>query len=77
MELTTKQQRVYNWIVIFIKDKEHPPTIDEIRKGLNYKSSWGIQHLLACLRSKNFIDWSDNKSRTIKIIPNAYADACK
>jgi repressor LexA len=76
MELTIEQRRVYDWIVNFIKEKEYSPAIDEIREGLNYKSPCAVQKLLCHLQNKKFIDWSDNKARTIKIIPNAYFDAC-
>ncbi len=66
--LTSAQQRVYNWIVDYIKRMNMSPTLAEIAEGLGYRHvSSMIVHLTA-LTKKGFIKRHPNIARGIELI---------
>ncbi len=68
MELTKAQQELYDWLVDYIRDNQHAPSIRQMMQAMNLKSPAPIQSRLEHLRNKGFIEWAEGKARTIKIL---------
>jgi repressor LexA len=68
MELTKAQQELYNWLVEYIRDNQHAPSIRQMMLAMSLKSPAPIQSRLEHLRNKGFIEWAEGKARTIKIL---------
>ena len=68
MDLTRAQQELYNWLVEYIRDNQHAPSIRQMMLAMSLKSPAPIQSRLEHLRNKGFIEWSEGKARTIKIL---------
>ena len=71
MELTKAQQELYDWLVDYIREHQHAPSIRQMMQAMNLKSPAPIQSRLEHLRSKGFIEWAEGKARTIKILKYA------
>ncbi len=71
MELTRAQQELYTWLVEYIRDNQHAPSIRQMMLAMNLKSPAPIQSRLEHLRNKGFIEWAEGKARTIKILKYA------
>jgi repressor LexA len=71
MELTKAQQELYDWLVDYIRDNQHAPSIRQMMQAMNLKSPAPIQSRLEHLRNKGFIEWAEGKARTIKILKYA------
>ncbi|NES72647.1 MAG: repressor LexA [Okeania sp. SIO2D1] len=66
--LTKAQQELYDWLVEYIRTSQHAPSIRQMMRAMNLKSPAPIQSRLERLRSKGYIDWTEGKARTIRII---------
>ncbi|MEC4803959.1 MAG: transcriptional repressor LexA [Jaaginema sp. PMC 1079.18] len=66
--LTTAQQELYDWLVEYINTAQHAPSIRQMMKAMNLKSPAPIQSRLERLRSKGYIDWTEGKARTLRIL---------
>ncbi len=71
MELTRAQQELYDWLVDYIRDNQHAPSIRQMMLAMDLKSPAPIQSRLEHLRNKGFIEWAEGKARTIKILKYA------
>jgi repressor LexA len=71
MELTKAQQELYDWLVDYIREHQHAPSIRQMMQAMSLKSPAPIQSRLEHLRNKGFIEWADGKARTIKILKYA------
>jgi repressor LexA len=71
MELTKAQQELYDWLVDYIRDNQHAPSIRQMMQAMDLKSPAPIQSRLEHLRTKGFIEWAEGKARTIKILKYA------
>ncbi len=71
MELTKAQQELYNWLVDYIRENQHAPSIRQMMLAMDLKSPAPIQSRLEHLRNKGFIEWAEGKARTIKILKYA------
>lgn len=72
-KLTDKQKQVYEYIKNTIIDTGIPPSIREICKGLNTKSTSTIHLHLTSLEKKGYISRNKAKNRSIEILePNFY-----
>ena len=65
--LTTKQQRVLEYICEFIQQNSFPPTVREISNHFHITVRAGYGHLQA-LETKRYIEMNRNKSRTIRVL---------
>ncbi len=72
--LTTRQQQVYDFIASAIKDSGYPPTIREIGSALGLKSTNGVNDHLLALEKKGYLERSDGKSRSMKLVPMGPAE---
>ncbi|PLZ05609.1 repressor LexA [Fischerella thermalis WC442] len=66
--LTEAQQELYDWLTEFIREHQHSPSIRQMMEAMNLKSPAPIQSRLEHLRAKGYIEWSEGKARTIRIL---------
>jgi repressor LexA len=66
--LTQAQQELYNWLVEYITTTQHAPSIRQMMRAMNLRSPAPIQSRLERLRVKGYIDWTDGKARTLRIL---------
>ncbi|MEO1208129.1 MAG: transcriptional repressor LexA [Cyanobacteria bacterium J06638_20] len=66
--LTTVQQQLYDWLVEYIRENQHSPSIRQMMKAMGLKSPAPIQSRLEHLRTKGYIAWTEGKARTIRLL---------
>lgn len=66
--LTPAQQELYDWLVEYINTTKHAPSIRQMMRAMDLKSPAPIQSRLERLRSKGYIDWTEGKARTLRIL---------
>lgn len=66
--LTEAQQQLYNWLVDYISQHQHAPSIRQMMLAMNLKSPAPVQSRLDHLRNKGYIDWTEGKARTMRIV---------
>ena len=66
--LTTAQQELYDWLVDFIGDHHHSPSIRQMMQAMGLKSPAPIQSRLKHLQDKGYISWQEGKARTMQIV---------
>ncbi|HEY9893422.1 MAG TPA: transcriptional repressor LexA [Candidatus Sericytochromatia bacterium] len=66
--LTEVQQELYNWLVDYIRTSQHAPSIRQMMLAMNLRSPAPVQSRLEHLRAKGYIDWTEGKARTIRIL---------
>jgi repressor LexA len=71
--LTEAQQQLYDWLVDYIRTSQHAPSIRQMMRAMNLRSPAPVQSRLEHLRAKGYIDWTEGKARTIRILGSATA----
>ena len=66
--LTPAQKELYDWLVEYINSSRHAPSIRQMMVAMNLRSPAPIQSRLERLRNKGYIDWTDGKARTLRIL---------
>lgn len=66
--LTQAQQELYDWLVQYIRSTQHAPSIRQMMRAMNLRSPAPVQSRLERLRNKGYIDWTEGKARTIRIL---------
>jgi len=66
--LTKVQQELFDWLVLYIRENQHPPSIRQMMLAMGLKSPAPVQSRLNHLRTKGYIDWTEGKARTIQIL---------
>ena len=66
--LTTAQQELYDWLVGFIGEHHHSPSIRQMMQAMGLKSPAPIQSRLKHLQEKGYISWQEGKARTLQVI---------
>lgn len=66
--LTEVQQQLFDWLVDYIKQNQHSPSIRQMMRAMGLKSPAPIQSRLEHLRAKGYIDWTEGRARTIRIL---------
>ncbi|MBD1849690.1 transcriptional repressor LexA [Leptolyngbya sp. FACHB-711] len=66
--LTEVQQQLFDWLVDYIKENQHSPSIRQMMRAMGLKSPAPIQSRLEHLRAKGYIDWTEGRARTIRIL---------
>ena len=66
--LTVAQQELYDWLIEYIRASQHAPSIRQMMRAMNLRSPPPIQSRLERLRTKGYIDWTEGKARTIRIL---------
>ena len=67
-DLTERQFKVLSFIESEIRNQGYPPTIREIGHHLGIRSTNGVNDHLKALQRKGYIERSDHKSRTLKVL---------
>lgn len=69
--LTVAQQELYDWIVEFLNDHGHAPSIRQMMEAMGLRSPAPIQSRLRYLQKKGWIQWQPGRARTLqlKIVP--------
>jgi repressor LexA len=66
--LTEAQKQLYDWLVDYIHTSQHAPSIRQMMRAMNLRSPAPVQSRLEHLRAKGYIDWTEGKARTIRIL---------
>jgi repressor LexA len=66
--LTERQRRVLSFIEGYIRQNGFPPTIREIGRHLDIKSTNGVSDHLNALQKKGFLTRAGGKSRTLQVV---------
>ncbi len=69
--LTDAQRQLYYWLVEYIHQHQHSPSIRQMMRAMNLKSPAPVQSRLDHLRGKGYIDWTDGTARTIRIVSSS------
>lgn len=68
--LTEAQEQLYNWLAEYIRQNQHCPSIRQMMQAMKLKSPAPVQSRLEHLRTKGYIEWTEGKARTIRIVQN-------
>ena len=71
--LTEAQQQLYNWLVNYVHEYQHSPSIRQMMQAMQLKSPAPVQSRLEHLRAKGYIGWTEGRARTIRIIQSVRA----
>ena len=66
--LTTAQKELYDWLVDFIADQHHSPSIRQMMQAMGLRSPAPIQSRLRHLQEKGWIKWQEGQARTLQLI---------
>ena len=66
--LTTAQQELYDWLVDFIGDHHHSPSIRQMMQAMGLRSPAPLQSRLRHLQQKGWIKWQEGQARTLQLI---------
>ena len=66
--LTAAQQELYSWLVDFIGDHHHSPSIRQMMQAMGLRSPAPIQSRLRHLQQKGWIKWQEGQARTLQLI---------
>lgn len=66
--LTEAQKELYEWLVEYIRLHQHSPSIRQMMQAMQLKSPAPVQSRLKHLHAKGYIEWSQGKARTIRIL---------
>jgi SOS-response transcriptional repressor LexA len=66
-ELTNSETKILSYIISFKMVNGFPPTLSEIARG-NYLSKSRVRDLIETLCEKDYITYTETKSRTINVI---------
>ncbi len=69
--LTKVQQELYDWLVEYIRENQHAPSIRQMMMAMGLRSPAPIQSRLEHLRNKGFIQWAEGQARTIQILKHS------
>lgn len=65
--LTPKQKRVLDNIELYVRARNEPPTLEELRKNLGFKSLRTVTQYLEALESKGYISRKKHARRNIEL----------
>tara|TARA_Y100001968_G_scaffold72930_1_gene64355 strand:+ start:472 stop:1080 length:609 start_codon:yes stop_codon:yes gene_type:complete len=71
--LTTAQQELYEWLVDFIHDHHHSPSIRQMMQAMGLRSPAPIQSRLRHLQEKGWIKWQEGQARTLQLLEESIA----
>ncbi|PZD71948.1 Transcription regulator LexA [Acaryochloris thomasi RCC1774] len=66
--LTTVQRELFDWLVEYISQHQHSPSIRQMMEAMRLKSPAPVQSRLDHLRKKGYVDWEDGQARTLRIV---------
>lgn len=66
--LTPAQKELYDWLVEYIQEHQYSPSIRQMMQAMTLRSPAPVQSRLEHLRKKGYIDWTEGRARTIRIL---------
>ena len=63
-----KEKIYYDFIMEFANTYGYPPTVRDIQQGLSVKSTSTVQSYISRLKEKGYLNHSDRKSRSIRVV---------
>jgi len=66
--LTAMEQRVYQYLLDFLAENTYQPSIRDIGKRFQIKSTKTVSDLLGSLAAKGFIERDPSRSRGVRIV---------
>jgi repressor LexA len=66
--LTTAQKELYDWLVEYINEHQHSPSIRQMMRAMLLKSPAPVQSRLDHLKKKGYIAWEEGQARTIRLL---------
>ena len=66
--LTPAQKELFDWLVEYIREHQHSPSIRQMMEAMELKSPAPVQSRLRHLQQKGYIGWMEGKARTIRIL---------
>jgi repressor LexA len=66
--LTEVQQQLFDWLVEYIRENQHSPSIRQMMRAMGLRSPAPVQSRLEHLRAKGYIDWTEGRARTIRVL---------
>lgn len=66
--LTQAQQELFDWLADYIRRHQYSPSIRQMMQAMKLKSPAPVQSRLEHLRTKGYIEWTEGKARTIRIL---------
>ena len=66
--LTPAQQELYDWLVAYIGDHRHSPSIRQMMEAMGLRSPAPIQSRLRHLQQKGWITWQEGQARTLQLL---------
>ena len=71
--LTSAQQELYDWLVDFIGNHHHSPSIRQMMQAMGLRSPAPIQSRLRHLQEKGWIKWQEGQARTLQLIEENFS----
>lgn len=68
MNLTPKQQRIFDYIRTFTRQAGYPPTVREIAQAVGARSPSTVKYHLDNLRAAGLLQWDEGKTRSITLL---------
>jgi LexA DNA binding domain len=69
--LTWAQQRLYNWIVGYVRKHGHSPTLRQMAEAMDLTSMAPIQARLCRLQNKGWLTWEPGRHRSLVLLGGA------
>ena len=69
-DLNYREKEVLEYIKSYLKDTGYPPSIREMCKGLNFKSTCSAFQYVKKLKDKGYLEKTDLKTRALKLVDN-------
>jgi repressor LexA len=66
--LTSAQKELYDWLISYINNNQHSPSIRQMMRAMNLKSPAPVQSRLEHLKRKGYIAWEEGQARTIRLL---------
>ena len=73
--LTPAQQELYDWLVEYIEEHRHSPSIRQMMKAMGLRSPAPVQSRLRHLQQKGWITWQEGQARTLQLLGEIVNDA--
>ncbi|MFN7229751.1 MAG: transcriptional repressor LexA [Synechococcaceae cyanobacterium] len=69
--LTDAQQELYDWLVAYIGEHRHSPSIRQMMEAMGLRSPAPIQSRLRHLQQKGWLTWQEGQARTLQLLEAA------
>lgn len=64
----TAEVKLLDFIRLYFRDIGRPPTFEEMRRALGFKSKWSIFYYLGRLRQMGLVEYRKYKTGTLRLV---------